>query len=967
MRLEKRERRFLLFGLILALWAGQAQAQTVSFNFSATSSVWPGWVNVAGDPSHAVQTATANGVTISSVATANWSPWSGIAAGTGTGWYPGTYFPARVMSNNWFTYNGTSRSLALYNMLTPQIELSGLNPDSTYILRISGSDAGSFIASPTQYTVIGKTNYGTQNLNVHNNAANGVVFQGVAPDLSGMIRLYVSATTGTDIAAISGIQVYPGYYGVGSPGVLINAPGNGANLAEGDNILIKAIALEVADTIAKVQFYADTTKIGEVDTVPYNFTWVDPDPGVYTITAKATDNQGTVNSASVSVDVVALNSYWSTTGNVGNNADSTFIGNVDSVRLDFRTKNIQRMSITATGNVGIGTISPTAQLHVSGAIRMAGLVNDSTDVYARALVIDTNGNLAFRSAADFGLVAGGGVGLTRTGILALGDSVAGSGSHNFMVNRYQNLNGYSYSVGGSVNDPVNAAIFRWYNNGDLVSGTTMDRSVNTQYGTGIRYYNKIGILELGASDELDTTRSPIVAAGRQGSGVHLNSEIASTGDPKTINTVFLSFAANVDTSVVLRNSLLAVQDLGITKPGSMTNSLHVGGSALVTAPVYNSIVGGFEGIDVFTNASLVTGGNLQVDTTEYSTITGFENSFGGLGQLVVGAYNKNKTPFGSAFGVSNVGFTTQTYTHTLGMTSSGISGYPLLTIGNSAFVTDSIGSNAVTTLFNGRTQINTSGDSIALSQTAATPKAALEVVSTNSGVLLPKLNTSQLNGIITQDLQNGLLLYNSDSATFQYYNGTGWSTFGAPAGGNMAGWGYLGNAGTNSDSNFIGTVDSTQLVFRTGNAPQMTIFANGGVGIGTSVLPAGDAVLAVDGIIYSSKIVVTLTGWPDYVFGKGYRLPAIYSVGRYIKQHGHLPGLPDAGEVATGGLDVGQMQKSLLEKTEELTLYLIEMHRQAQAREKEIEELRVMNGSLKKHQEELDQLKVQITQLAIRK
>ena len=149
-----------------------------------------------------------------------------------------------------------------------------------------------------------------------------------------------------------------------------------------------------------MEFYADTTKIGEVDTPPYNFTWVGPDPGPYQLTAKATDNVGTINTASINVDVTSLNYYWSTTGNIGNNGDSNFVGNVDSVRLGFRTRNIERLSILPTGNVGIGTKAPTAQFHTTGTVRLAGLTSDSTKT--RVLVSDTSGNLFYRSASSLG-------------------------------------------------------------------------------------------------------------------------------------------------------------------------------------------------------------------------------------------------------------------------------------------------------------------------------------------------------------------------------------------------------------------------------------------------------------------------------------------------------------------------------------------------------------------------------------
>jgi hypothetical protein len=74
--------------------------------------------------------------------------------------------------------------------------------------------------------------------------------------------------------------------------------------------------------------------------------------------------------------------------------------------------------------------------------------------------------------------------------------------------------------------------------------------------------------------------------------------------------------------------------------------------------------------------------------------------------------------------------------------------------------------NAITTNTAGRTQINT----IMTTQTESdiTPKAALEIVSNNSGILIPKLTTTQRDAIDGADLHNGLLLYNTDVNKFQY-------------------------------------------------------------------------------------------------------------------------------------------------------------------------------------------------------
>jgi hypothetical protein len=70
------------------------------------------------------------------------------------------------------------------------------------------------------------------------------------------------------------------------------------------------------------------------------------------------------------------------------------------------------------------------------------------------------------------------------------------------------------------------------------------------------------------------------------------------------------------------------------------------------------------------------------------------------------------------------------------------------------------------------------------------------------------------------------------------------------------------------------------------------------------------------------------TPWADYVFDKNYQLPSLASVAAYIKQNAHLQGMPTAAEVEKNGLDLGASQAKLLEKVEQLTLYVIELQRQ---------------------------------------
>ncbi|WP_346316677.1 hypothetical protein [Chitinophaga sp. YIM B06452] len=111
--------------------------------------------------------------------------------------------------------------------------------------------------------------------------------------------------------------------------------------------------------------------------------------------------------------------------------------------------------------------------------------------------------------------------------------------------------------------------------------------------------------------------------------------------------------------------------------------------------------------------------------------------------------------------------------------------------------------------------------------------------------------------------------------------------------------------------------------------------SSGNVGIGT-ITPATK--LAVNGDISSKKVKVTQTGWPDFVFEPGYTLPSLPFVEDYIKTHKHLPDVPSAKEIMEEGLDLGQTQAKLLQKIEELTLYLIAQDKQLKAQQHILEE-----------------------------
>jgi hypothetical protein len=88
--------------------------------------------------------------------------------------------------------------------------------------------------------------------------------------------------------------------------------------------------------------------------------------------------------------------------------------------------------------------------------------------------------------------------------------------------------------------------------------------------------------------------------------------------------------------------------------------------------------------------------------------------------------------------------------------------------------------------------------------------------------------------------------------------------------------------------------------------------------------------LFVEGGITTEAVLVKLqsSGWSDFVFDKNYKLRGISDLDQYIKVNKHLPDIPTTSEVKSGGIDLGKMNALLLQKIEELTLYIIDQQKQ---------------------------------------
>lgn len=121
-----------------------------------------------------------------------------------------------------------------------------------------------------------------------------------------------------------------------------------------------------------------------------------------------------------------------------------------------------------------------------------------------------------------------------------------------------------------------------------------------------------------------------------------------------------------------------------------------------------------------------------------------------------------------------------------------------------------------------------------------------------------------------------------------------------------------------------------------GNSRLYINLSTGYIGMGTTT-PSYR--LDVCGTIRAKEVLVE-TGWCDYVFDKDYKLRSFDELEKYINENKHLPGIAPATEVEKDGLKIAEMNKAMMEKIEELTLYVLQLNKDNQKLQKEIDELK---------------------------
>ncbi|HTB99316.1 MAG TPA: Ig domain-containing protein [Ferruginibacter sp.] len=666
-----------------------------------------------------------------------------------------------------------------------------------------------------------------------------------------------------------------------------------------------------------------------------------------------TDVSGNGN---LSLQPNAGSTAWSLTGNRGTSTGTNFLGTRDSTGLQFSTDSLPRMFITSSGNVGIGNITPAYPLDVNGTVRAqtSFLLGTSSGLGGIQSASGPDGNSYPLQFTNNGHTGGWGAGYTFSGgvngatngpvmlrIYSIGASDqndalgVGNISDNFMQNAattrlailgrlpagsevtyepaitaFTNGSNYSYSSGKTF------GIFLGASGGNAIPSYNAN-----SYGAFIGY--QVHPLTNGWGTSL--TFSAKNEAGTMTEIMRVQGRTSSVGIGTTQNNPSALLDLTSISQGFLMPRLTTTQKTAIATPAA---GLQVYDSTLHQVFYYNgsSWVGlaSSSGWGLTGNSGTNPSANF-IGTTDYQdvvfkrggVIAGLLDS--SLFNTSIGVYAfKNNTT-----GVYNSGFGFNALsTNTTGNNNTSV-GYAALAnnrsgnnntaIGYQANVTDTSDSYAIAIGYNATAVSN----QFALSDSIHTIKA--KGLPTGSGYVL------------TDVAGNGNLSLQ-------------------PIAGGTTAWSLSGNTPI-PGSSYIGSSSNVSLRFRTNNLERMTIDSIGRVGIGTTNIVDTSYNLYVEKGISTRKVKVNIASWSDYVFDADYKLSSLTDVENYIKQNKHLPDVPSANDVEKNGIDLGTNQKILLQKIEELTLYIIDQN-------KKIEALQDQNDQLQQLKKEVDDLKM---------
>lgn len=122
------------------------------------------------------------------------------------------------------------------------------------------------------------------------------------------------------------------------------------------------------------------------------------------------------------------------------------------------------------------------------------------------------------------------------------------------------------------------------------------------------------------------------------------------------------------------------------------------------------------------------------------------------------------------------------------------------------------------------------------------------------------------------------------------------------------------------------------------NNDGMYLYSNGQISIGGGGAVASGYTVSVEGKLIATTVTSLPFGsWPDYVFEKDYTLRTLPELKEFIQTYKHLPNVPSAAEIEKEGVKLAEISKAMIEKIEELTLYILRQQEQIDELKKKLD------------------------------
>lgn len=560
---------------------------------------------------------------------------------------------------------------------------------------------------------------------------------------------------------------------------------------------------------------------------------------------------------------------WSLTGNSGT-ISSNFLGTTDGNDLRFRTNNSTRMTINSSGYTGFN-VTPELYSRVYSNYSLGTIVAPSK-IYSAL-----RGKMTKTTARSNGYL-----GAYYLDAGTLGGFPTSLNYIGVMGVKEDDTDYGAGVVGWNKNTNANGTHYGIYGftNGSVSGSTSTDKNVGT-YGRAAGNWTNIGVwgFAMGPNDFGGYFSGRGYFSDKVGIGTETPSAMLHVSAPASLSTLLTLSSDNVKKVVVNSSGYLGLGDV------TPTSMLTV--DAPTSTPIMSLRSNG--STKMYLNAS----GNLGIGTTGPAVPL----HVSGTGELFrlnatspyMTFHNSNveKAWIGCDAGNMNIG--------TVGAN----------TTGNLYFYTNT---GARMSIFaNGRVAIGTLANTI---------DAKLNV--DNSGSVTQAVFGSSGTGVSILGSYPGI--------AFNSYYTTAFKAIGTGYGADISCDPTTGNLWFRSHGS--ANANATQSL-----STRMTMYNDGRLVIG-NIAPATNYLLSVDGRIMCEELKVQSSGnWPDYVFADDYKLPSLSEVENHINKNGHLMGIPSACEAEENGVSVGDMQKKLLEKIEELTLYVIILEKKVNALE----------------------------------